>query len=104
MAVFRIFALAISVNLLLPTTAAHALGWDDVAGCAVLACVPTIVKGALDDTADHLSGDAPTVHNANKTPSRSAHCTQLASASSANVGPNKFFGECLKRSQAAGLF
>jgi hypothetical protein len=58
MAVFRIFALAISVSLLLPTTVTYALGWEDVAGCAVLACVPTIVKGAVDDTADHLSGDA----------------------------------------------
>jgi hypothetical protein len=36
----------------------YALGWDDIGGCAVLACVPSVVKGAVNDTADHLTGDA----------------------------------------------
>jgi hypothetical protein len=56
----RIFSLAISLSLF-PITVCAVSPWD-VAGCLVLACVPSIVKGSIDDTADHLTGDAKSLY------------------------------------------
>jgi hypothetical protein len=43
--------------MIYPSTVAKSSLWD-VGGCLVLACVPSIVKSSIDETGDHLSGDA----------------------------------------------